>query len=92
MLEVEKVLQRFRDYVIQQSRSNLTKGNKNSTKELYNSIDGEIVTENGFSIVGFTMVEYGHYQDKGVSGTLKNTIRLIVIKIKCHLQKHLING
>ena len=71
MLEVEKVLQRFRDYVIQQSRSNLTKGNKNSTKALYNSIDGEVVTENGFSIVGFTMVDYGHYQDKGVSGTLK---------------------
>jgi len=71
MLEVEKVLQRFRDYVIQQSRNNLTKGNKNSTKELYNSIDGEIVTENNFTIVGFTMLDYGHYQDKGVSGTLK---------------------
>jgi hypothetical protein len=71
MLEVEKVLQNFRDYVIQQSRSNLSKGNKNSTKALYNSIDGEVVTENGFSIVGFTMLDYGHYQDKGVSGTLK---------------------
>jgi len=71
MLEVEGVLKRFRDYVIQQSRSNLTKQNKNSSKELYNSIDGEIVTENGFSIVGFTMVDYGHYQDKGVSGKLK---------------------
>ena len=71
MLEVEAVLKRFRDYVIQQSRSNLTKGNKNSTKELYNSIDGEVVTENGFSIIGFTMVDYGHYQDKGVSGILK---------------------
>lgn len=70
-LEVEAVLKRFRDYVIQQSRSNLSKGNKNSTKELYNSIDGEVVTEKKFTIVGFTMLDYGHYQDKGVSGKLK---------------------
>ena len=71
MLEVEAVLKRFRDYVIQQSRSNLSKGNKNSSKALYNSIDGEVVTDKDFSIVGFTMLEYGHYQDKGVSGKLK---------------------
>lgn len=71
MLEVEATLKRFRDYVIQQSRSNLTKSNKNSSKALYNSIDGEVVTEDGFSIIGFTMLDYGHYQDKGVSGKLK---------------------
>jgi hypothetical protein len=71
MLEVEGVLKRFRDYVIQQSRSNLSKGNKNSSKALYNSIDGEVVTEKKFTIVGFTMLDYGHYQDKGVSGKLK---------------------
>jgi hypothetical protein len=71
MLEVETVLKRFRDYVIQQSRSNLSKGNKNSSKALYNSIDGEVVTEKKFTIVGFTMLDYGHYQDKGVSGKLK---------------------
>lgn len=71
MLEVEKVLQRFRDYVIQQSKSNLTKGRKNSSKELYNSIKGEIVTDKGFSIVGFTMADYGAYQDQGVSGKIK---------------------
>jgi hypothetical protein len=71
MLEVEGVLKRFRDYVIQQSRSNLTKQNKNSSKALYNSIDGEVVTEKKFTIVGFTMLDYGHYQDKGVSGKLK---------------------
>lgn len=70
-LEVEAVLKRFRDYVIQQSRSNLSKGNKNSSKALYNSIDGEVVTEKKFTIVGFTMLDYGHYQDKGVSGKLK---------------------
>ena len=72
MLEVEKTLNKFRDYVIQQSRSNLTKGGKNSSKELYNSIKGEVVSENGFNIVGFSMIEYGSYQDKGLSGKLTN--------------------
>lgn len=66
--ETYKALKRFRDYVIQQSRSNLTRGNKNVTKGLYNSIKGEIVTENGYAIVGFSMDEYGMYQDQGVKG------------------------
>jgi hypothetical protein len=68
MLEVEKVIKRFRDYVIQQSRSNLTKGGKNNTKSLYNSIKGEVVTENNFTIVGFTMDDYGTFVDLGVKG------------------------
>ena len=68
MTEVEKTILKFRNYVIQQARSNLTKGDKNVTKKLYNSIKGEILTENGFSIVGFIMDEHGSYQDKGVKG------------------------
>lgn len=66
--EVQEVLKRFKDYVIQQSRSNLSKGGKNVSKELYNSLKGEILTENNYSIVGFSMAEYGQYQDKGVRG------------------------
>jgi hypothetical protein len=65
---VEQVLRRFRDYVIQQSRSNLSKGGKNVSKELYNSLKGEILTENNYSIVGFSMAEYGQFQDKGIKG------------------------
>ena len=68
MTEVDNVIKKFRDYVIQQARSNLTKGGKNVSKELYNSLKGEIVTENGFSIVGFSMDDYGAFQDKGVKG------------------------
>jgi hypothetical protein len=64
----EALLKRFRDYVIQQSRSNLSKSRKNNTKELYNSIKGEIVTENDYSIVGFKMADYGMFQDQGVKG------------------------
>jgi hypothetical protein len=68
MLETEAVIKRFRDYVIQQSRSNLTKSGHNNTKSLYNSIKGEIVTENNFTIVGFTMDDYGTFVDLGVKG------------------------
>ena len=66
--EVNAVLKRFKDYVIQQSRSNLSKSNKNVSKELYNSLKGEVVTEDNYSIVGFSMAEYGQFQDKGVRG------------------------
>jgi hypothetical protein len=68
MLEVEKTIKRFRDYVIQQSRSNLSKSGKNSSKELYNSLKGEVVTENGYTIVGFEMADYGAFVDQGVKG------------------------
>jgi len=64
----EALIKRFRDYVIQQSRSNLSKKRKNNTKELYNSIKGEIVSERDYSIVGFSMADYGMYQDQGVKG------------------------
>jgi hypothetical protein len=68
MLEVEKTIKRFRDYVIQQSRSNLSKSGKNSSKELYNSLKGEVVTENNYTIVGFQMADYGTFVDLGVKG------------------------
>ena len=62
-------LNKFAKYVIQQSRSNLTKGKKNASKELYNSLGYELsVHQNSFSL-GFIMEEYGMYQDRGVSGT-----------------------
>jgi hypothetical protein len=68
MLEVEATIKRFRDYVIQQAKSNLTKGGKNNSKSLYNSLKGEIVTDKGFTIVGFKMDDYGTFVDLGVRG------------------------
>jgi hypothetical protein len=68
MLEVETVIKKFRDYVIQQARSNLSKSKHNNTKSLYNSLKGEIVTENNFTIVGFKMDDYGTFVDLGVKG------------------------
>ena len=69
--ETEKYLNDFAKYVIQQSRSNLTKGDKNVNKNLYNSLDKEIeVGANSFRLA-FLMEDYGKFQDKGVSGTEK---------------------
>lgn len=67
----KEYLNAFAKYVIQQSRSNLTKGNKNVDKKLYDSLDKEIeVGANSFRMA-FLMEDYGAYQDKGVSGTQK---------------------
>jgi len=73
MLEqTQATLLRFRNYVIQQSRSNLTKNRKNDTKKLYNSLKGEVVTENNYSIVGFSMDLHGLFVDKGVKGSISS--------------------
>lgn len=67
----KEYLNAFAKYVIQQSRSNLTKQNKNVDKKLYDSLDKEIeVGANSFRM-SFLMEDYGAYQDKGVSGTQK---------------------
>jgi len=66
--ETYKYLNDFAKYVIQQSRSNLSKSNKSNTKALYNSLDKEIeVGANSFRLT-FLMTEYGEYVDKGVQG------------------------
>ena len=65
---IERYLNSFGKYVVKQSRTNLTKGKKNVSKELYNSISFKVVTDaNGFS-VQFYMADYGTFIDKGVSG------------------------
>ena len=67
----KEYLNAFAKYVIQQSRSNLSKQNKNVDKKLYDSLDKEIeVGANSFRMA-FLMEDYGAYQDKGVSGTQK---------------------
>ena len=66
--ETQKALNTFAKYVIQQSRSNLTKGKKNASKELYNSLDSDVkVSKNSFEL-SFLMEQYGIFQDKGVRG------------------------
>lgn len=69
--EVQKALERFRDHVISQSRKNLTRLKKNSSKRLYDSLKGDVkVMQNSISLE-FSMQDYGLFQDKGVSGKEK---------------------
>jgi hypothetical protein len=66
--QTKDILNKFAKYVIQQSRTNLTKGKKNSSKKLYDSLDFKFKpVTNGIGI-NFLMEEYGVYQDKGVRG------------------------
>jgi hypothetical protein len=68
---VKEELNRFAKYVISQSRANLTRQKKNSSKALYDSLDSNIkVSKNSFEL-SFMMEDYGVFQDKGVSGVKK---------------------
>lgn len=64
MGEFEKALEKYAKYVIQQARSNLTKGKKNYSKNLYNSLSFKVSKKR----VLFSGAEYGLYQDEGVKG------------------------
>lgn len=63
-----KTLTEFSKYVVKQSRTNLTKGGKNVSKQLYDSIGYDLnVSANSFEL-GFKMQDYGQFQDLGVRG------------------------
>jgi len=70
-MQLEKTrdaLNKFAKYVVQQSKSNLTKSDKNVSKELYNSIGYKLnVSKNSFGL-DLVMQDYGVFQDKGVKG------------------------
>ena len=71
LIKTELALEAFKKFVIQQSRSRLTKSRKNVSKELYNSLKGIVkVMPNSLSL-DFEMEDYGVFQDKGVSGSKK---------------------
>ena len=69
--ETREALNRFGKFVIQQARTRLTKGKKNVSKKLYNSLDYKINdTQDSVSVI-FEMEDYGKFQDQGVSGIKK---------------------
>jgi len=69
-----KALEAFKDYVISQSRANLTRGKKNVSSDLYNSLKGVLdVGPNSFSLK-FEMEDYGKFQDQGVKGVKSNYV------------------
>ncbi len=64
MSEFKKALEKYAKYVIQQSRSNLTKKKNNASKQLYNSLEYRIQGDK----ISFLSEDYGGYLDKGVKG------------------------
>jgi len=73
---VSAVLIKFGKYVVQQARTNLTKGKHNFDKTLYNSLGYDVsYSKDKFSLT-FYMEDYGQFQDlgvKGAGGTRKTT-------------------
>lgn len=66
--EVQKALDRFKNHIIAQAKRNLTNKDKNVSKKLYNSIEGEVkVMPNSIGMY-FNMEDYWAYQDLGVKG------------------------
>jgi len=66
--ETQAALRAFGKYVVQQSRTNLTKGKKNVDKTLYDSLGYTIEqVSTGFRLY-FEMEDYGMFQDRGVKG------------------------
>lgn len=78
MLEPENLkqaLETFRNNVIRQARSNLTRQRKNTSRSLYDSIKGSEVkvTKNSLQF-NIEMDEYGTFVDKGVRGQNPNNV------------------
>ena len=68
MNETKIYLDNFGRYVVQQSKTKLSKKGKKDTSELYNSIRYELsVGKNSFQL-SFKMTDYGEFVDKGVKG------------------------
>jgi len=75
MSEFKQAMEKYAKYVVQQAKSNLSKGKNNASKQLYNSLKYEIKQnrslggkfESGYN-VEFFMEDYGVYQDQGVHG------------------------
>ena len=68
---LKRELSKFGRAVVQQSRSRLTKGKKNASRDLYESLKYDLaVGANSFSL-SFSMEDYGKFVDKGVSGKEK---------------------
>lgn len=68
LTESRKVVDKYKKYVIQQSKANLTKLKHNNTGSLYKSLKGEVLQEKNYFIVGFEYDYYGEFLDKGVKG------------------------
>lgn len=67
-VEIYKALDRFVKHVTSRAKANLTNGDRNVSKRLYNSIKGEVTINSERTTVKFFMEKYGDFQDQGVKG------------------------
>mgnify|MGYP001579625258 CR=1 FL=1 len=73
--ETKGALERFAKRVVKQARTNLTKGKKNVSKELYDSLGYDLnVHKNSFSLF-MIMEDYGQFQDLGVKGANPSLVK-----------------
>lgn len=71
-IQLREQLNAFAKYVIQQSRTNLTKSGKKASGELYKSLNSKLIETSGSLVsLTFEMADYGEFQDRGVSGKEK---------------------
>ena len=73
--EVQKELERFRNYVIAEARKNLTILKKNHTKGLWQSLKGNVKAMPNSLSMDFEMNLYGQFQDKGVKGANPSLVK-----------------
>ena len=64
---LKDVLNKYAKYVVQQSKSNLTKDKKGGG-DLYKSIKYDLEIEANLFLLNFLMEDYGSFVDKGVRG------------------------
>jgi len=64
---VDEVVNKYGKYVVQQSRSNLTRDKKGGGN-LYNSVSYKIAKSQDDFLIEFLMEDYGAFVDKGVKG------------------------
>jgi len=90
MLNVQEELDKFKNYVIQQSKSNLSKLKKNDTKGLYNAIKGEAKAMPNSFYLAFDLGKYGAYVDQGVRGK-NSSVALLRSLHQTHIDLSLID-
>ena len=66
---VKEELNKFGKYVVQQSRTNLTKNKITATGDLYGSLGYDLKVMPNSVFMEFYMMEYGKFIDEGVQGS-----------------------
>lgn len=67
-MSVTQALNDFGSYIVQQSRTNLTKGGKKYTGDLYDSLKYNVKESKNSFQLDISMIDYGKFIDKGVEG------------------------